>query len=131
MGDDRGWPEGWTKIGRQRGRGKTSGRLDYYWISPLRKYPFRSLSEVRRFLLALEVSDGDEATAKTQMGFFQQQEVLLRKRHRERVSGKSTIRTRQNGGATATATATATPVPIAPRVAPAAVAPAAAVVGDS
>eukprot|EP00537_Pseudo-nitzschia_pungens_P006646 CAMPEP_0172366374 /NCGR_PEP_ID=MMETSP1060-20121228/14796_1 /TAXON_ID=37318 /ORGANISM="Pseudo-nitzschia pungens, Strain cf. cingulata" /LENGTH=546 /DNA_ID=CAMNT_0013090199 /DNA_START=93 /DNA_END=1733 /DNA_ORIENTATION=- len=98
MGD---WPSGWTKIARQRNRGKTTGRLDFYWISPLRRYPFRSLAEVRRFLLALEVSDGDEATARAQMEFFREQEVLLRKRHRGQTSGKSSVQIRRGGRAKA------------------------------
>lgn len=58
-----GWPDGWTKKTFERTCGKTKGRLDSYWYSPIQKKKFRSMTEVRRFLNALKQANGDEEKA--------------------------------------------------------------------
>mmetsp|Transcript_97285 Transcript_97285/g.145791 ORF Transcript_97285/g.145791 Transcript_97285/m.145791 type:complete len:90 (+) Transcript_97285:1325-1594(+) len=58
-----GWPEGWMKEMHERSNGRNVGRKDCYWFSPIIKYKFRSLSEVKRFFAALETHEGDERKA--------------------------------------------------------------------
>ena len=55
-----GWPPGWIKkkIGR-----KSGGRRDPYWFSPITQKKLRSLPEVKRFMDALQKSNGDEDEA--------------------------------------------------------------------
>jgi hypothetical protein len=83
-----GWPGGWIKKVYVRMSGKTKGGKDRYWYTPKESYKLRSMVEgeyimfvnsfrhnlwptnifhhflVRKFLKALEETDGDEATAK-------------------------------------------------------------------
>jgi len=58
-----GWPEGWLKETRERTRGTCKRQTDSYWYSPIEKKMFRSLNEVRCFLRALNMFNGDEAKA--------------------------------------------------------------------
>lgn len=60
---DGGWPEGWTKKTFQRASGRSKGDFDSYWYSPIENKKFRSMNEVRRFLAALQTTNGDEAKA--------------------------------------------------------------------
>ena len=58
------WPKGWTKIAKKRLGGATTGRVDSYWISPIKKVRLRSLTEVRKFMKALQTNGGNEELAK-------------------------------------------------------------------
>ena len=64
LGDGLVFTEGWIKKTRVRLGGSSAGHRDSYWISPIRKYSFRSIPEVRRFMRLLILFDGDEARAK-------------------------------------------------------------------
>lgn len=49
---DGGWPEGWTKKIFERQSGATKGGTDRYWYSPSpEKYKFRSMAEIRTYLI--------------------------------------------------------------------------------
>ena len=61
------WPKGWTKKIHERKKGATKGRRDCYWITPEQHYKLRSQVEVRRFIVALEVANGDEKEARLAM----------------------------------------------------------------
>ena len=58
-----GWPPGWTKKVYERASGKTKGDRDRYWYSPVNKYKFRSMVEVRKYLELLQKTSGDEDEA--------------------------------------------------------------------
>jgi len=57
------WPNGWTKILMQRRNGKEIGKSDPYWITPKVKYKLRSMVEVKQFLIALQLYNGNENIA--------------------------------------------------------------------
>jgi hypothetical protein len=61
------WPKGWTKKIHERKKGATKGRRDCYWITPEQHYKLRSQVEVRRFIVALKVANGDEKKARLAM----------------------------------------------------------------
>jgi len=62
------WPEGWKKITKKRPPGgKYPGSLDSYWITPKKKYRFRSMVEVREFVAAMESHGGDEEKARAEI----------------------------------------------------------------
>jgi len=73
------WPAGWTKTAKRRNSGVKKGRVDSYWYSPKLKLKFRSMNEVRLFLLAMEAHNGDEAISKSQMYLFKEKEAFLRR----------------------------------------------------
>jgi len=54
---------GWKRREFSRKFGKTSGRTDKYWYSPITQKKLRSIKEVQRFLAALETTQGDEEEA--------------------------------------------------------------------
>ena len=58
-----GWPPGWTRLTLERQSGKTEGRWDRYWYSPVRNYMFRSMLSVKQFLRSLEHTKGNECMA--------------------------------------------------------------------
>lgn len=64
---DGGWPEGWIKKIFERKSGKTKGGTDRYWFSPDQNYKLRSMIEVKKFMKALEQTNGDEVAAKKLM----------------------------------------------------------------
>jgi hypothetical protein len=57
------WPEGWVKKVFQRMSGATKGGTDKYWYSPQRACKLRSIKEVKRFLKAMQLADGNEQKA--------------------------------------------------------------------
>jgi Methyl-CpG binding domain len=58
------WPDGWTKRVYRRANGKSKGRLDSYWYSPVMHYRLRSLPEVKAFMkIASEATGNDERKA--------------------------------------------------------------------
>ena len=59
-----GWPEGWTKKTYQRMSGASKGGHDRYWYTPKTQFKLRSMVEVRRFLRALDQTNGDEDKAR-------------------------------------------------------------------
>ena len=58
------WPDGWLEAKFQRQAGETTGRVDLYWFSPIKKFKFRSRTEVVRFLTLLQQHNGDEVMAR-------------------------------------------------------------------
>jgi len=58
-----GLPTGWTRILVRRKNGNFIGKDDPYYFSPMQSYKFRSLSQVKRFLVCLEEAGGDEVAA--------------------------------------------------------------------
>ena len=58
-----GWPPGWIQVIMERQSGKTEGRWDRYWYSPLCRYRFRSMVMVKQFLSFLERTKGNEPMA--------------------------------------------------------------------
>jgi hypothetical protein len=58
-----GWPKGWIKRHYQRKGGSTKGLKDRYWYSPLTQKKFRSMVEVKKFMLCLKECHGDEDEA--------------------------------------------------------------------
>ena len=56
----RTWPPGWKKAVQIRKGGMSKGTEDKYWYSPEKKYKFRSLAGVARFLDVLDDFGGDE-----------------------------------------------------------------------
>ena len=62
-----GWPDGWVKKLYARKNGATKGTKDRYWFTPVEKYKLRSMNEVKRFMAALQKTDGDEKQAKSIM----------------------------------------------------------------
>jgi hypothetical protein len=59
-----GWPNGWIKKVFRRQNGATKGGTDSYWYTPEQGYKLRSMKEVKRFMKALTMTNGDEARAK-------------------------------------------------------------------
>jgi hypothetical protein len=57
-----GWPPGWFKRTFSR-MSSAKAHTDSYWYSPKEKYKLRSMKEVRRFMDALRVENGDEKEA--------------------------------------------------------------------
>ena len=55
-----GWPEGWIKKIFERAGGLTKGRGDRYWYSPHKKYKFRSMLEVKKYLGILRTLGSSE-----------------------------------------------------------------------
>lgn len=70
------WPEGWIKKAYKRRGGKSAGQIDYYWCSPEKNYKFTSLNGVRPFMLGLQIYNGDEKIARSQMHYLKE---LLRR----------------------------------------------------
>jgi hypothetical protein len=60
---DGGWPAGWVKRVFERASGATKGGHDRYWYSPLTSKKFRSMVEVKRYMVALRDCGGDEDMA--------------------------------------------------------------------
>ena len=58
-----GLPTGWTRILVRRKNGNNIGKDDPYYFSPMQSYKFRSLPQVKRFLVCLEEAGGDEVAA--------------------------------------------------------------------
>ena len=58
-----GLPTGWTRILVRRENGNYIGKDDPYYFSPMQSYKFRSLPQVKRFLVCLEEAGGDEVAA--------------------------------------------------------------------
>ena len=58
-----GLPTGWTRILVRRKNGNYIGKDDPYYFSPMQSYKFRSLFQVKRFLVCLEEAGGDEVAA--------------------------------------------------------------------
>jgi hypothetical protein len=56
-------PTGWTRILVRRKNGNYIGKDDPYYFSPIQSYKFRSLFQVKRFLVCLEEAGGDEVAA--------------------------------------------------------------------
>ena len=56
-------PKGWKIIEKERKHGKTAGKTDLYWISPIEKKVIRSKKGLQAFLKLLKVHDNDEQTA--------------------------------------------------------------------
>ena len=63
IGED-GWPDGWTKKVFKRMGGSSKGHTDRYWYSPKIKFKLRSVVDVRRFLKAMKMTNGDEEESK-------------------------------------------------------------------
>jgi Methyl-CpG binding domain len=59
-----GWPEGWSKQTFMRMGGSSAGTKDSYWVTPIKNYKLRSMTEVKAFLAALEENGGDEIAAR-------------------------------------------------------------------
>ncbi|CAB9504965.1 CpG-binding domain protein 3 [Seminavis robusta] len=57
-----GWPPGWIKTEVKRRNGTSSGHRDRYWYSPGGK-KFRSMVEIKKFMVALTIESGDEEAA--------------------------------------------------------------------
>jgi hypothetical protein len=60
---DGGWPPGWIRTMYQRKSGVSKSRMDRYWISPQQQLRFRSIIDVKRFLIVLQECEGDETLA--------------------------------------------------------------------
>ena len=58
------WPEGWLKRVCKRTSGATAGQTDKYWITPGVKQRLRSIMEIRKWMKAMQVSNGDETEAR-------------------------------------------------------------------
>ena len=58
----------WVKKVYGRTGGATKGRSDKYWYSPKEKFKLRSMTQVKKFLMALAESKGDEIKAKAMIG---------------------------------------------------------------
>ena len=56
-------PKGWKIIEKERKHGKTAGKTDLYWISPIEKKVIRSKKGLRAFLKLLKVHNNDEQIA--------------------------------------------------------------------
>eukprot|EP00536_Pseudo-nitzschia_multiseries_P003733 jgi/Psemu1/252945/estExt_Genewise1Plus.C_580111 len=67
---DGGWPTGWVKRLYARKTGATKGATDRYWYSPKEKIKLRSLVQVKKFMRALEDTNGDEIKAKKNMSKY-------------------------------------------------------------
>ena len=59
LGEGLDWTEGWIKRVYRRMDGDSAERTDKYWHSP-GGYKFRSLVQVRKYMKALELLEGDE-----------------------------------------------------------------------
>jgi hypothetical protein len=59
-----GWPNGWIKKTFRRQNGATKGGTDSYWYTPDKGIKLRSLKEVKRFMKALTMTNGEEEKAK-------------------------------------------------------------------
>jgi len=57
------WPDGWTKLLTQRKKGRGNSKSDPHWITPKMKYKLRSMVEVKQFLIALQLYNGNEGIA--------------------------------------------------------------------
>jgi hypothetical protein len=62
--EGREWPSDWIKRVYKR---SNSRRKDSYWHTPINRYKLRSMKEVKRFLAALEGTNGDEKQAMQNM----------------------------------------------------------------
>lgn len=58
------WPTGWLKRVYQRKNGATARQTDKYWYTPGIQHKLRSLKEIKRWIHAMEIVDGDESKAK-------------------------------------------------------------------
>lgn len=58
-----GWPPGWLRRKFERKSGATAGSFDRYWYSPKTGKKFRSMTEIKRFLLLVKQGKGDEDAA--------------------------------------------------------------------
>ena len=58
------WPDGWVKRVCERTSGATAGQTDKYWITPGVKQRLRSTMEVRRWIKAMQITNGDETEAR-------------------------------------------------------------------
>lgn len=63
LGEGFEWSKGWTKKMYERQTGKTKGRLDSYWFTPVLQKKLRSMLEVKGFMTALKAHGGDEEAA--------------------------------------------------------------------
>lgn len=58
------WPAGWKKRVFQRQSGATKGQFDSYWYTPILQVKLRSMAEIRRWLAAMEQTNGDEEASR-------------------------------------------------------------------
>ena len=62
LGGGRTWPPDWNRKVYKRKNGNSAGATDRYWYSP-GGHKFRSLTQVKKFLNALKVYEGNEEMA--------------------------------------------------------------------
>jgi hypothetical protein len=59
-----GWPEGWIQRTYERQSGSTVGSTDHYWFPNGNfQFKFRSMTQIKRYLQALEICNGNEQEA--------------------------------------------------------------------
>lgn len=56
-------PKGWKILQKKRKHGKSAGKIDLYWISPIEKKVIRSKKGLQSFLKLLKVHNNDEQLA--------------------------------------------------------------------